>query len=99
MRVVAGLLAEEVADNEKLAFRHGVRVHELLDPSVVPGAVGDDVLRGRDRSRVAGRGLVVVWVGIRVRDDAAHARVLAPDLRREAAPEVLGGDDADLARL
>src|SRR6202035_2434762 len=87
--VVAGLLAEQVGNREQLPARAGVGREQLLSPIVVARTVEDDVIGGRERSRIGRAALVLVGIRIRVVDDAGHRDVRAAQLGRETTPEVL----------
>src|SRR5467141_3639689 len=92
MWVVARLLVEQVGNREHLPARTGVGRQELLAPIVVAGAIQDDVVSGREGTRIGRAALVLVRVRARVGDDTRHRYMRAAQLGGDAAPEVLARD-------
>ena len=89
MRIAALLDPDQLPDVQHRPARCRVRGDQLGDPRVVADAVGDHVLGARESSRVGRRGLIVVRVGVRGGDDTFHTDVLAAQLRRDTAPDIL----------
>jgi hypothetical protein len=95
--VVALVESEQRADGQRYAAVDRIGGQQLRRPRVITDAVDDCQLRRGHRPSVGGRRFVGVGVLRRVDDDALDAGVGARELKCDAAPEVLGGDDPDSA--
>ena len=93
MRIVAGLAADELRDDDLLAAGGLVGAEQLLHPGVIVDAVDDDDLRVGERLRGLGARLEQMRVLVRIAEDARHGDGVAADLAGDVAVEVLGGDD------
>ena len=95
MRIVAGLAADQRADEDFLAARGLVGGQQLFHPGVVIDAVDDHDLGVGERLGGLGARLEQMRVLVGIGQDAGDGYVGAADLRGEVAIEVLRGDDLD----
>ncbi|EAY63849.1 Periplasmic solute binding protein [Burkholderia cenocepacia PC184] len=95
VRVVAGLLADEIGDDDRRALRLFRRAEQFAHPRIVVGAVVDHDLRVLERAGRLRARFEQVRVLIGIAEDAGDRDVAAADLRRDVAVEILRGDDVD----
>ena len=95
MRIVAGLLADELGDVDDDAAGTRRRAEQLLHPRVVVGAVEDDDLRIGDLAHRARRGLEQMRVLVGIAHDADDGDPVAADLPGDVAVEILRRDDGE----
>jgi hypothetical protein len=93
VRVVALSETEEISNRQDDPPGRWVGSQQLRCPWVVSDPVDDRELRGGQSARIGRGRLVGVRVLSGVDDDAVDRCLGAGDLGRNAAPEVLGGDD------
>ena len=82
--IVAGLLAEEVGDDQHPATGAGVCREQLRAPIVVTGAIQDDVVGGREGACIGGAAFVLVRIHTGVADDTRDADLVTAELGRAA---------------
>ena len=99
MRVVAGLLSDQIGDDDRFAIGRTGGPEEFLHPRVIVDAVIDDDARARDVPAHRGTDLEQMRVLVGIVEDAGHRDVGAADLLGDVAVEVLGRDDLDRVRL
>src|SRR5579872_81690 len=94
VRIVAGFLTSEVADDDRNAAGVARRPEQLVDPWVVVDSVVDDDLRAGDGTRDGRADFEEMRVLIRIVKHARHRDVLTADLLRDVAVEVLGCENS-----
>ena len=97
MRVVAGLLANQVSNNDGSAVGLGRGLEQLIHPWVVVGAVEDNDLRRRNLPRGARRSLEQMRVLVGIAHDASDCDIVTADLPCNITVEILRCHDTDLA--
>ena len=97
VRIVAGLLVHEIGGDDHNA--PGLRRHleQPFHPRVVVGAVVDDHLRRGDLADDGRRGLEQMRVLVGIAQDAGDRNLVAADLLRHVAVEILRRHDRDFA--
>ena len=82
MRIVAGLAADQRADDDFLAARRLVGAEQLLHPGIVVDAVDDDDLGVGERLGGLGARLEQMRILVGIGQDAGHRDIRAADLGR-----------------
>ena len=97
VRIVAGLLVHEIRGDDR--DPPGLRRHleQSLHPRVVVGAVVDDQLGRGDFADDGRRGLEQMRVLVGIAQDAGDRNLVAADLLRHVAVEILRRHDRDFA--
>ena len=98
MRIVAGLLADELGNLDRDAAGGAGCRQQLGHPGIIVGAVVDDDPRRRETARRRGTRLEKVRILVRVGEDAGDFHSGAAHLLRDVAIEILGRYDGDRLR-
>ena len=97
MRIVAGLLADEISDDNALAIGAVACAQKLLHPGVIIRTTGDDDFGARDRPRDGRARLEKMRIFVWVAENARYADVSAADLLGHVAIEIFRSDNRDRA--
>ncbi len=93
MRIVALVLAVEIAHIQFFARASRIGLQKLIGPGVIAGTVDDDVLGIGHRPRIRSSRLVAMRVSIGIDNNAGNMHVAGTDLGGDIAPKILRRDD------